>query len=251
MSPSTEVRENREFAAEYKFVVPRPVAEEICRWSRACLAPDPNAAGELGDTYQIRTFYFDTDQFHVFHRKGSFGRSKYRIRRYGESTVVFLERKLKTRGLVSKRRSPVRLDELPRLFESELESSWNGRWYYRRLTARRLNLVCLIEYRRMARVAVTSNGPVRLTVDDHLRACIPHELSYEIGPKSAPLLDDQLVVELKFRGETPVVFKRLIEEFHLNPVANSKYRRAVMALGLAAEAVEQSESAAWEREPVG
>jgi hypothetical protein len=37
----------------------------------------------------------------VFHRRGSFGRSKYRIRRYGEAQVGFLERKLKTRGLLT------------------------------------------------------------------------------------------------------------------------------------------------------
>src|SRR5688572_2760812 len=95
MSPSTDTRENREFASETKFLVTPAVAEQIRDWARARLAPDPNASGESNDAYdayQITSLYFDTENFDVFHRKGSFGRSKYRIRRYGESEIAFLER---------------------------------------------------------------------------------------------------------------------------------------------------------------
>ena len=107
MSPSTDLRENREFASELKFVISRPLAEQIRVWGGARLAPDPNAPGESNDAYRIASLYFDTPHFDVYHRNGSFGRSKYRIRRYDASEVAFLERKLKTRGLVSKRRTVV------------------------------------------------------------------------------------------------------------------------------------------------
>src|SRR5436190_16885391 len=98
MSPSLDLRENREFASEIKFQVPQNVAETIVEWARGRLSPDPNATEGLSDSYQITSLYFDTDQFDVFARNGSFGRTKYRIRRYGPSETVFLERKLKTRG---------------------------------------------------------------------------------------------------------------------------------------------------------
>src|SRR6266568_1574161 len=152
MSPSIDLRENREFASELKFVVSHSLAEQIRDWARARLAPDPKASGESSDVYQITSLYFDTKQFDLFHRRGSFGRSKYRIRRYGASEVAYLERKLKTRGLLSKRRSVVKLDDLNRLGESAPDRGWAGYWYHRRLRARRLNPVCQISYRRTARV---------------------------------------------------------------------------------------------------
>src|SRR5688572_3895430 len=115
MSPSTDQRETREFASEIKFLVSPALADQIREWARGRLAPDPNASGESSDAYTITSLYFDTDQFDVFHGQGSYGRSKYRVRRYGEGEVTFLERKLKTRGLLTKRRSIVRLDELAQL----------------------------------------------------------------------------------------------------------------------------------------
>src|SRR5207247_7397966 len=142
MSPSTEVRENREFASEIKFLVSPALADQIRDWARGRLAPDPNAAGESGDAYPITSLYFDTGHFDVFHRKGSFGRSKYRVRRYGQSEIAFLERKLKTRGRLTKRRSIVKLDELEHLASAEPKHGWAGYWFHRRLLARRLEARC-------------------------------------------------------------------------------------------------------------
>src|SRR5881398_2238795 len=135
---SIDLREYREFASELKFLVSPSTAERIREWARARLVPDPNASGESSDAYRITSLYFDTKHFDVFHRRGSFGRSKYRIRRYGVSGDVFLERKLKTRGLVSKRRTIVGLDELQRLNDPQPDRDWTGYWYQQRLLARRL-----------------------------------------------------------------------------------------------------------------
>src|SRR5688572_17291942 len=117
MSPSTDFRENREFAEELKFIVAPSLGQQVRAWARERLSPDPNANGTSGDEYRITSIYFDTPQFDVYRRHNSFGRSKYRIRKYGENDGVFLERKLKTRGLVTKRRSVVSSEELPRLAE--------------------------------------------------------------------------------------------------------------------------------------
>jgi hypothetical protein len=170
MSPSTDQRENREFASEIKFLVTPQIAAQIRDWARGRLVSDPNASDESGDGYQITSLYFDTEQFDVFHRKGSFGRSKYRIRRYGQTDMVFLERKLKTQGLLTKRRSIIKLDELERLAAESPERGWPGFWFHRRFLARRLEPVCKISYHRAARVAMTGHGPIRLTLDENLRA---------------------------------------------------------------------------------
>jgi hypothetical protein len=225
------MRENREFAAEIKFLLTPLIAAQIHDWARGRLVCDPNASDESGDGYQITSLYFDTGPFDVFQRKGSFGRSKYRIRRYGQSEVVFLERKLKTRGLLTKRRSIIPLAELTRLVGDDPDRAWPGFWFQRRLRARKLVPVCQISYLRTARVAMTRYGPIRLTLDQNLRAVPVGELAFT-GAESRWLAEDRVILELKFRREMPVLFKLLAEEFSLNPQPVSKYRLAVAALGL-------------------
>jgi len=234
MSPSTDVREKREFASEIKFLVPRQIAMQIRAWARGRLVADPNASGASGDEYQITSLYFDTPQFEVFHRCGSFGRSKYRVRRYGNSNVVFLERKLKTHGLLAKRRSIVELNELAGLSQVEPERNWGGRWFHRRLLARSLNSVCQISYLRTARVAMTQNGPIRLTLDDNLRALPTRGLEFQQA-EGQLLFTDHIILELKYRYGLPALFKGLVEEFALAPERLSKYRLAMAALGLIPE----------------
>src|SRR5688500_2493107 len=112
-SPSI-LRENRELASELKFLITPEVAAGIREWARHKLLPDPYGNGSSRDEYTITSLYFETDLFDVYNRKGSFGRSKFRIRRYGQEDVVYLERKLKTNGLVAKRRSPAVTVEIRR-----------------------------------------------------------------------------------------------------------------------------------------
>lgn len=234
MSPSTELRENREFATETKFLVAPAVAEKIREWARLCLAPDPNA-GNGADGYQISSLYYDTDEFHVFHRKGSYGRSKYRIRRYGESESVFLERKLKTRGLVSKRRSIVNLGDLHALSNGHVHTNWSGFWFDQRIRARRLKLICQITYQRTARVTMTPQGPIRLTLDNQILAVPAKEFAFAESREGIQLVPSQVIVEMKYRMEMPALFKRLVEEFSLSPAAISKYRLAAVSLGMVKE----------------
>jgi hypothetical protein len=231
MSPTIELRENREFASEIKFLVSPALGEQIRNWARGRLAPDPNAAGESGDAYRTTSLYFDTDRFDVFHRKGSFGRSKYRVRRYDGSEIAFLERKLRTHGLLTKRRSIVNLDALECLTSADPNRSWAGYWFHRRLLARRLEARCQISYHRTARVAMTRYGPIRLTLDENLRA-LPASGLWFSEQSGTCLLKHQNILELKFRSGMPVLFKYLVEEFALNPQPVSKYRLAATALGL-------------------
>jgi hypothetical protein len=233
MSPSTDQRENREFAAEVKFLLNPEVAERVRLWSRTHLLPDPNANSDQHDGYRITSLYFDTEDFDVFWRKGSFGRSKYRIRRYGAAETVFLERKLKTRGLVSKRRSIVPISQISRLAKREIERGWPGYWYHQRLLLRNLKNVCQISYHRTARVLMTPKGPIRLTLDDDIRTVPTPDMAYREMGEGTPMLDRQIILELKYRYDLPELFKRLAGEFGLKPEPVSKYRLAIAALGYA------------------
>src|SRR5690349_9820008 len=108
-------REIRENALEIKFEVDPDTAARIRERARALFAADPYAGGPHADEYKTSTLYFDTEAFDVYKRKGSYRRAKHRVRRYGTADLVFLERKLRTPDLVSKRRTIVRCDDLPLL----------------------------------------------------------------------------------------------------------------------------------------
>lgn len=229
------MRENRDEASEIKFLVCRRVAEQIRAWSRSVLAPDPHAGGEHGDGYRISSLYFDTANFDVFHRRGSYGRSKFRVRRYGAGEIVFLERKLKVKGMLTKRRSSVPIAELGRLDEPVGDCRWGGHWFQRRIVLRAVRPVCQISYNRTARAAMTHLGPVRLTLDEDLRGVAVDRTAFR-AQRGLPLLPEHVVVEMKFLVCMPAIFKCLIEEFGLNPVRFSKYRLGARELGLAREA---------------
>jgi SPX domain protein involved in polyphosphate accumulation len=119
----TETREKR-------FLVPADRADAVRSWARARFRPDPHGGGLHHDTYDITSLYFDNAEFDVFHRRGSYGRAKYRVRRYGAAPFVFVERKLKTSDLVSKRRSAIAIGELPRLASPEPRKGWPGYWFH-------------------------------------------------------------------------------------------------------------------------
>jgi hypothetical protein len=221
-------REIRESASEVKFVVGDDTARGIRDLARTLLAPDPYASGLHGDEYDTTTVYFDTPDFAVYHRRGSYRRAKYRIRRYGKGDIVFLERKLRTSDMLTKRRTHVRIEDLPLLTAETPMGEWPGRWFHERLLARRLSAVCRVAYRRTARVAMTDYGPIRLTLDERMVATAVDTPVFDTPGDARPLAA-QVIVELKFRAAMPAVFKRIVEEFALQPARISKYRLGIDA----------------------
>ncbi|MEO5959390.1 MAG: polyphosphate polymerase domain-containing protein [Opitutaceae bacterium] len=228
MSPSApNGHEKREFASEIKFLVDPATAERVRAWARDNLERDPNARE---DTYGVTSLYYDTTDFTVFRREGHHRHSKFRIRRYDGATL-FLERKLKVAGRVAKHRtriSPAELDQLIRPFMP----AWPGKWFENKTAARRLRPVCQIDYLRTARVLATPAGPIRLTLDENLRALAVHDPRFH-DAAHAKSLTDRVVLELKFRRDLPLLFRTLAADFGLNPQPFSKYRAAVQALQLA------------------
>jgi hypothetical protein len=79
---------------------------------------------------------------------------------------------------------------------------------------------------------LTQFGPVRLTLDEYLRAGRSAGVEFNSSTGS-PVLPRHTIVEMKFTVTMPVMFKLLVEEFALNPIRFSKYRFAANALGLA------------------
>jgi hypothetical protein len=233
---TSDTRETRASASEIKFLLDEGQAPAIRAWARANLQPDPHGGGPFADAYTTSTLYFDTRQLDVFNRRDSFGRAKYRVRRYGDAGSVFFERKLRQPGVLIKRRTIDSIEALPRLEHLEADGGWVGHWFHRRLLVRRLRPVCQVTYDRTARIASTAEGLVRLTLDCNLRATLVDAPAFS-GEAGEEFLTGHQILELKYHARVPAVFRRLIEEFALKPQTASKYR-------LASAAVRQPERAA-------
>ncbi len=235
-APRDTPRDSREFAYELKFYVGNHQAEALKSWVRERLQADPHGGGPYADSYRVSSIYFDTQAFDVLARRGSFARSKYRVRRYNHGEVIYLERKTRGQYRVFKRRSAAALVSLGRLQESQ-PADWEGRWFHRRLLARALRAVSRVDYQRIARIGNSDYGPVRLTLDQELLAWPAGGLNFEVGGQGVPLSSQQLILELKFGNAMPAIFKELIREFSPRLEGISKYRLASLALGLAPKAM--------------
>jgi hypothetical protein len=231
MSKSGYYVETRTHASEIKFLVDLDAASKIRAWARRVLPADPHGSGSDRDEYSTTSLYFDTLDFAVFHRAGSYRRSKYRIRRYGTSESVYLERKMRTGKVLSKRRTPVPCSELGKLAGGNVDQKWVGAWFQERLQIRRFAPAIQVSYHRTARVAETAHGIIRLTVDDNLRASPAVGLAVRPG-FGETIIRDQAIIEMKFRVAMPGLFKDLAEQFALEPIRISKYRMAAIELGL-------------------
>jgi len=231
MRHNTHVRYVNRFTSETKLLVDAALGDDLRAWARTRLAADPHGTGPLRDQYDVVSLYFDTEAHHVYHRRGSYGRSKYRIRHYGTDESAFLERKLRTRLRLSKRRTRIPLEAVPALNLDAPDPSHPGYWFLRRVMLRRLRPVCVIRYARTARMADTPEGLVRMTLDASVMA-VPTSVVAFTPELGRPLVEGQMILELKYSGVFPRLFKDLVDEFHLTPRPASKYRFAAHTLGL-------------------
>jgi hypothetical protein len=226
------VRYINRFSSETKLLVDARLGDDIRAWARNRLGPDPHGSGPFRDQYGVVSLYLDTAAHDVYHRRGSYGRSKYRIRHYENDQAAFLERKLRTRLRLTKRRTRIPLETVQGLRLDDPDPTHPANWFFRRVLLRRLHPVCVIQYRRTARMADTSEGPVRMTLDASVLAAATNLVTLAAAP-ARPLVDGQMILELKYSGVFPRIFKDLVDEFHLTPRPASKYRFAVHTLGLA------------------
>jgi hypothetical protein len=73
---------------------------------------------------------------------------------------------------------------------------------------------------------------MRLTLDYALTASTADAFTLEL-PSPTALLTGHMILELKYRGAMPAVFRELADTFALRQGRSSKYRVAADALGLA------------------
>lgn len=233
-SPSLDSRRaSAQPAHEMKFLLDQAKAGELERLLQGSLSLDPHVDVAQGNSYSLTTLYCDTPDLAVFHRRGRYRLFKFRLRRYGSSGRVYLERKSKRRLEVRKRRAVVGLDDIPRFQESPNGNGWAGAWYHSQLVRNQFQPVCLLHYDRVAYFGPSELGPLRLTFDHNITGGMVTGWSLEQSAQQHRLFADQVVCELKYRGPLPALFKSAIEQMQLLSVGVSKYRTCLQAAGIA------------------
>ncbi|MCA9062880.1 MAG: polyphosphate polymerase domain-containing protein [Planctomycetaceae bacterium] len=230
---------------ELKYLVSHQQAEVLRRWAMERMMPDPFAS-ETGDcSYQITSLYLDTPDFDIFHRQGDRVRGKYRLRRYGTESLIWLETKRKSGSVVRKRRTcipecdisgrllepdgttePSPAEPIPAVLNRNAPTAqWDGEWFRHLIHQHSLRPATVICYRRFAMAADSPRGPIRLTIDDQIQSqpesdwCIPN-----VSSNRPNLLPDGQILELKFTDVLPPLFRHLLLDNPLDLTAFSKYR---------------------------
>jgi hypothetical protein len=231
-SPSLASAKDRAGPAyELRFLLDEEQAYRVEAWARRHLAVDPHGDPALGGAYRTTSLYCDTPELDVYYRMPRYKHRKFRVRRYGTASWVFVERKSKWGDRVEKRRDAISEEDVPLLAHPMSLASWPGHWFHRRLLLRRLGPACRIVYQRTAYVGACAEGPLRLTLDRHVRGILTSEWNLTPFEGGLRLLADQVILELKFRSALPALLKRVVETHRLSPRTASKYRLCCEAWG--------------------
>lgn len=246
-SSQTQATSSKHGAFEIKFLVDESLAESLIPKVATQMQLDPHADPRNGG-YSVEGIYFETNQRDVYRRSPGYSRKKYRIRRYAEGHIVFLERKAKRNGIVTKRRLQLESSELTRILKEAYVSSdrmpnaenvveTNGQtetaWFYKRLDRLKLRPTLCVTYDRVAFLQLENTGPIRLTVDRRIGCCSLNQLHFPFKADYRRILEGKCIIELKFRDTMPNMFRQIIEEYKLISQPVSKFRKAMVVTGLA------------------
>ena len=227
----------RLYRHELKFALTNEQAAEVEAWAQKNLQIDPHTPTGCR-TYELQTLYLDNERMDVFHSQLPARGVKYRIRRYGDEPIAYLERKKRKGTRVTKRRAsfPIeRLDDI--LSRTKKLKGWAKR-FQQLVRNYGLKPMVLMSYQRAAFV-----GPdtARLTIDWRIRAETSSDIkSININGSSVPA-SDEVVLELKYNGENrPECFDDLISYLSRQPTGFSKYGKGVRCLGLATQVMDSA-----------
>lgn len=255
VSPALAQSRSQDAAAyEVKCLISGALAEDLERHLGSLMVVDPFAAKEPNGQYRITTLSTDTAARDCFYRTPGYAKRKYRLRRYGSESRVYLEQKTRRGYRVNKRRVATTESELQSAFsagdccvqknaadavipdpQSEGRQLWNLQMFHNRMGSLNLQPVCLMTYERSAWFAETESGSVRWTLDRGFSGAMWNEWTLEpTVPLLSILSPDQVICEFKFSGSMPQLFKRILHEYQISPGGFSKYRNCLSRLtGLA------------------
>ena len=233
-------------AYEIKFLVDESLVSQFIPVVHSKMTLDSYADPTTGG-YSVEGIYYETAALNVFNKTPGYSRKKFRIRRYSQGETLFLERKSKRRGIVTKRRIQLEAQQLPDIIKASLRdqlkpepiSEPSGHtemnWFAKRLDTLMLRPTLCIAYDRIAFLQADQLGPIRLTIDRRIGCCRLEEEGFPCRSSYKQILGGKCIVELKYRETMPSLFRQFVEEFRLEIQPVSKFRHGMLATGLATE----------------
>jgi hypothetical protein len=215
-------------AYEIKFLLDEAGAREVEERLLRSLRPDPYSDPAQGGMYRITSLACDNGAFGVFCRDEGMRNRKYRVRRYGDSGVVYLERKRSRQGKVRKRRCGAVIGDLEAVGSGRSEQAGHA-WFLREVAALELTPVCRVTYLRRALFGDSAEGAVRVTFDRAIEGVLSPGWVLEGGGEKRGLLTGRVVCEFKFHHAMPSILKEVVGAMRLVPTGVSKYRSCVRA----------------------
>lgn len=182
-----------------------------------------------GKPYAVHSLYLDSEDFAVYHRRLDDGDTKYRIRRYGSESCVWLERKRRNGVLVRKRRERIALDALGGIFAGPVAAGEFVASFVTKVRTAHLTPRLLISYPRSA---WTAGAGARITLDWSVEARRPAGDAWFDLSRPALSATTGVILELKFDEERPALFGVLLQLLGREGASWSKYGHGVEAFDL-------------------
>ena len=225
--PSTDAGE-RSRAFELKFLLDASTAQRLRAWAIAHLTASPHVASMPDHASVASTMYLDCAQLTPTQQasRKSKSKSKYRIRRNGDSTLLQVERSRSRGEMVATRACTIELAELACMRDAGNPTPWSGQWFHRRVQRLGLAPAAVVRYRRASYFADGDSGSCTFTLDDEIYAQ-PHSMwTWPNTDGSRRILESSTILELSFAAALPRLFKKFLAEFPQQPTPLSKYRAA-------------------------
>jgi hypothetical protein len=242
-SPGLRIQAGAAPAFELKFELSRDDVFRMKAWAVRHLRPDPHG---VDGCYRVTSVYCDTPQFDVFHRSPGYKASKLRLRRYGSTDFIFLERKVRRGDRIRKRRVEVAPEDLRGLatyMDGGIPpADWKAGWFLEYALKKQVAPACRVGYRRTAYYGMSGRQSVRLTIDENMIGVVARGWEAHPLQDGLELLPGGALLELKFQDTMPELFRTLLPDLPARAARVSKYRRCVRLCGLAQDRSEPAVS---------
>ncbi len=230
---------------EFKYLIPIEQYASLKATLLPFLLLDKFAEQQPSGMYTVRSIYFDTPGFDMFHTKvdGIPHRMKVRLRGYNigdDNSTTFMEIKRKYEGPILKNRSDAPFGIVKQLFKGaayddlapQIQNPDNGRRFFYQILSKNLQPVVNVIYERepfLAKMRSLEND-FRCTFDMNLRSvAYPSVAELYVERDISYAYPGYFILEVKFNNYCPAWIKPILEEFQMRKEPASKYVGTIFA----------------------
>ena len=221
---------------EFKYFLPKNIAEEIKSHAGKFMILDHFANLELKKSYLVRSIYFENDFNSNFEEKinGYRIRKKFRLRYYKkniENGPVFLETKGRNLERTYKQRTRLNISDIEIIKKKNFLFSLLEKYpdnvliqdFVFEFYKKKLKPKILIDYEREP--YINKHGLYFRLTFDHNLSCIKldNELNHNSFNRSIECKSGFSILEVKFERSIPLWFHRIIQSYNLRRQSISKF----------------------------